>query len=211
MPTLPKNIRYLRKRNEWSQDYLAEKLGYKSYTTIQKWEMGTSEPPLKIAKKLADLFKVDIDDLYNIDLESPNSANENFKKGFTVNVFNNIAIGIPIETAGNIIATEEISAEMASKGEFFGLQIHGHSMEPRMLDGDIVIVMKQETANTGDIVIAAVNGTEAVCKRLKKYRDGIELIPINPSYDPEFYTNEEIKDKPVRIIGKVVELRAKNL
>lgn len=44
MSVLPKNIRYLRRKNEWSQDYIAEKLGYKSYTTIQKWEMGTSEP-----------------------------------------------------------------------------------------------------------------------------------------------------------------------
>lgn len=71
MSILPKNIRYLRKANGWSQDYIAEKLGYKSYTTIQKWEMGTSEPPLKKTRELADLFHVDIDDLTNKDLEIP--------------------------------------------------------------------------------------------------------------------------------------------
>lgn len=69
MSILPKNIRYLRKKNEWSQEYVAEKLGYKSYTTIQKWEMGTSEPPLKKTRELADLFNVDIDDLTNKNLE----------------------------------------------------------------------------------------------------------------------------------------------
>lgn len=132
------------------------------------------------------------------------------KKGVSIPVLGRVAAGLPMEAIENIIDTEEISEEMAAKGEFFGLQIHGQSMEPRMVEGDVVIVMKQEDAETGDIVIATVNGTDATCKRLKKYRDGIELIPINPSYTPMFYTNEEIENKPVKIIGKVVELRAKS-
>lgn len=210
MSILPKNIRYLRKKNEWSQDYIAEKLGYKSYTTIQKWEMGTSEPPLKKTRELADLFKVDIDDLTNKDLELPEPTKCASKKGVVIPVLGRVAAGIPIEAVEEIIDTEEITEEMAAKGEFFGLQIHGQSMEPRMVEGDVVIVMKQDTANTGDIVIATVNGTDATCKRLKRYRDGIELIPINPSYTPMFYTNEEIENKPVRILGKVIELRAKS-
>ena len=56
---------------------------------------------------------------------------------------------------------------MASTGEFFGLQIHGDSMEPRMKDGDVVIVRQQNDAETDNIVIAVVNGNEATCKRLK--------------------------------------------
>ena len=60
---LAKNIRYLRKKMGYSQDDVAEKLGYKSYTTIQKWEMGTSEPPLNKLKELAVLFNVNMNDL----------------------------------------------------------------------------------------------------------------------------------------------------
>ncbi|GFI44362.1 LexA repressor [Lachnospiraceae bacterium] len=78
-----------------------------------------------------------------------------------------------------------------------------------MENGDIVIVKKQETADSGDVVIAMVNGKDATCKRLRRYRDGIELVPFNPSYDPIFFTKEEIETKPVRILGKVVELRGK--
>lgn len=66
--TLSKNIRYLRKQKGWGQDVLADKLGYKSYTTIQKWESGVSDPPLKVLHKLALLFNVDMDDLNNKDL-----------------------------------------------------------------------------------------------------------------------------------------------
>lgn len=209
MATLPKNIRYLRKKNDWSQDYIAEKLGYKSYTTIQKWEMGTSEPPLKKTRELADLFNVDIDDLTNKDLELSNTIRKISKKGVTINVLGRVAAGIPIEAIENIIDTEEITEELARTGDFFGLRIHGDSMEPRIYEGDIVIVRQQDDAESGDVVIAMVNGNDATCKRLRKYRDGIELISNNPSYAPMFFSNEEILSKPVKIIGKVVELRGK--
>ena len=67
---LGKNIRFLRRRAEMSQEQLAEKLGYKSFTTIQKWESGASEPPIGIAQKIALLFRVDLDDLLKVDLET---------------------------------------------------------------------------------------------------------------------------------------------
>ena len=67
----------------------------------------------------------------------------------------------------------------------------------------------ENDAESGDIVIAMVNGDDATCKRLRKYRDGIELISNNLSYEPMFFSNEEIISKPVKIIGKVVELRGK--
>ena len=77
-------------------------------------------------------------------------------------------------------------------------------MEPKISDGDVVIVRQQEDAESGDIVIATVNGDEATCKRLRKYRDGIELVANNPTYEPLFFSNEDIINKPVRIIGRVV-------
>ena len=120
-----------------------------------------------------------------------------------------MAAGIPIEAIEDIIDTEEITEDMAKTGNFFGLQIHGDSMVPNICDNDIVIVRQQEDAENGDVVIAMINGDDATCKRLRKYRDGIELIPNNPNYKPMFFNNKEIDTKPVKIIGKVVELRRK--
>ena len=131
------------------------------------------------------------------------------KKGVTINVLGRVAAGIPIEAIEEIIDTEEITEELARTGNFFGLQIHGNSMEPRIYEGDVVIVRQQDDADSGDVVIAMINGDDATCKRLRKYRDGIELIPNNPSYEPMFFSNDEIMTKPVKIIGKVVELRGK--
>ena len=131
------------------------------------------------------------------------------RKGVTINVLGRVAAGIPIEAIEEIIDTEEITEELARTGNFFGLQIHGNSMEPRIYEGDVVIVRQQDDADSGDVVIAMINGDDATCKRLRKYRDGIELIPNNPSYEPMFFSNDEIMTKPVKIIGKVVELRGK--
>lgn len=66
---LSRNIRYLRKKKGMSQDALAELLGYKSYTTIQKWETGVSEPPIKQLRRMAEFFQVDIDDMAKTDIE----------------------------------------------------------------------------------------------------------------------------------------------
>lgn len=69
------NIRYLRNKRGFSQDFIAEKLGYKSYTTIQKWESGVSEPPIKKLKELALLLNADMNDMMNKDL-SVEESNE---------------------------------------------------------------------------------------------------------------------------------------
>ena len=78
-----------------------------------------------------------------------------------------------------------------------------------MKEGDVVIVRLQDDCDTGDIAIVFVNGDEATCKKIKKTPEGVLLIPFNDAFEPMFYTNQEIIDLPVRIFGKVVELRAK--
>ncbi|MBR2354619.1 MAG: S24 family peptidase, partial [Clostridia bacterium] len=83
------------------------------------------------------------------------------------------------------------------------------SMEPRMTTGDVVIVRSQPTAETGDIAIILVGDNDATCKKIKMTPEGIMLISLNPAYEPMFYNNKEIEQLPIRIIGKVIELRAK--
>ena len=120
-----------------------------------------------------------------------------------------VQAGLPSTAAENIIDYEEIDEALASTGEFFALQVRGDSMEPKFSQGDVVIVRKQDDADSGDIVVALVNGDEATIKRLKKRPEGILLIANNPTYEPMFFSNREIRELPVRVIGKVVELRAK--
>lgn len=136
-------------------------------------------------------------------------ASQNRNVGIRIPVLGDVAAGIPIEAIQDIVDYEEIDSAMAASGEYFGLRIKGSSMEPRMRDGDVVIVRKQDYADTGDTAVVLVNGDSATVKKIKKGPDGISLIPTNPAYDPMYYTAAEVESLPVRIIGRVVELRAK--
>ncbi len=129
--------------------------------------------------------------------------------GKRIPVYGDVAAGLPIEAMENIVDYEEIDEALAVTGDFFGLRVRGSSMEPRIREGDVVIVRKQSDAETGDTAIVMVNGDSATVKRIKKESSGISLIPNNPAYDIKFYSAEEIDSLPVRIIGKVVELRGK--
>ena len=109
----------------------------------------------------------------------------------------------------NIVDYEEIDPAMAATGELFGLRIKGSSMEPRIKEGDVVIVRKQEDVDTGDTAVVLVNGDSATVKRIKKETNGITLVPNNTAFSPIYYSNDDIERLPVRIIGKVLELRGK--
>lgn len=203
---MAKNIRYYMEKNSLSQTDICNTLGIKM-PTFSDWVNAKTYPRIDKIELMANYFGISKSDL----VEDHSSFNESHPrlKGVSIPVYGRVAAGVPIEMIEDIIDTEEITEEMARTGEFFALQIHGDSMEPRMKEGDVVIVRKQEDAESGETVIATVNGTDATCKRLRKYRDGIELIPTNPSYEPMFFSNKEVEEKPVCILGRVVELRAK--
>ena len=122
-------------------------------------------------------------------------------------VYGRVAAGIPIEAVENIIDFEEIPVDW--KGEYGCLIIKGDSMSPRILDGDRVVVKRQDDAESGDIVIAIINGHDGVCKKLIKHADGITLQSLNPAYDPMYFSRESQESVPVTIWGKVVELRGR--
>lgn len=205
MLDLYKNIKERRLKLKMSQDTLAELTGYKDRSSIAKIEKGEVDISESKIRDFAKALKTSPRILMEWDDPTPSSVN----RGVSINVLGRVAAGIPVEAITDIIDTEEIPEEMAKTGEFFGLQIHGDSMEPRMYEGDVVIVRKQEDAESGDIVIAMVNGDDATCKRLMKYAGGISLISLNSKYPPMPYSNKEIEEKPVKIVGKVVELRGK--
>ena len=196
-------LRILRKRDGLTQAEVAARLGV-DRSTYAKYENGQSEPNFEMLQKLADLFRSSADFLIG------GTNHSSSKSGTWVPVLGDVAAGIPIEAVENIVDYEEIDAAMASTGEFFGLRIRGSSMEPRIREGDVVIVRQQEDADTGDTAVVLVNGDSATVKRIKKEPDGgIWLIPNNPAYDPQHYSPAEVAECPVRIIGKVVELRGK--
>ena len=196
-------LKILRKRMGLTQAEVASKLGI-DRSTYAKYETGQSEPNLEMINKISTLYDTSLD-LLITGTSTPTSTG-----GKWIPVLGDVAAGIPIEAVEDIVDYEEIDAALAATGDFFGLRIKGSSMEPRIREGDVVIVRKQDDADTGDTAVVMVNGDSATVKRIKKEPDGsLVLIPNNPAYDAQHFSPAEIEDKPVHIIGKVVELRGK--
>ena len=185
---------------EISVSKLASELSL-SNSVATKWKKG-AVPDGTTLLKIAEYFDVSVDYLLGR-VSGPNN------RRIRVPVLGSVAAGIPIEAIEDVIDYEDLDADVFGDGEYFGLQVKGHSMEPKISDGDVVIVRRQEDVESGEIAVILVNGDEATVKRIKKAPAGVTLIPSNPAYEPMFYTNDEIESLPVRVIGRVVELRAK--
>lgn len=162
-----------------------------------------------VANEIAKAMNMSIEELLSkingnqeFTINSPSSA--------VVFVYGTIPAGIPMECIEDIIDTEEISADMLKGGkQYFGLKIKGNSMEPDYLDGDVIIFQKQDDCENGDDCVVMVNGNDGTFKRVFKNENGIILQPLNPTYSPMVYSNEEIEKLPVRILGVVEEIRRK--
>lgn len=198
-----KNILYtLRKEKGLTQEKVAQYLNtvHSSYNRMENNDI--EKISSEYLKKLSTLYNVSIDYLLG-------QENNKKERGIQIPVLGTIPAGIPIEAIEEILDYEEIPQSMAQKGDFFGLKVRGDSMAPRIQSGDIVIVRKQETAESGDICVIMVNGFDATLKQIKRDYNGISLVPFNPDYKPMFYSNKDIEELPIKIIGKVVELRGK--
>lgn len=197
-------LKQLREQQNISQQKLSEKIGV-SRSTIAMWETEKSQPDNEYLKSLAEYFNVSVD--YLLGRVSQETGNK--PHGVKIPVIGRVQAGIPIDAIEEILDYEEIPEDMAARGEYFGLVIRGDSMLPRMVDGDVIIVRSQPDAESGEIAVVLVNGDDATVKKIKKSENGITLIPLNPAFDPLYYSNEDIATLPVRILGKVVELRGK--
>ena len=199
--TMSKNLKKYLKLYNVSRTQLSESLDI-SYSTISDWINGNAYPRIDKIEMMANYFGINKSDLVEENYNNETSA-------LRIPVLGNVAAGIPITAVEDILDYEEVPISWKNQGEFFALRIKGDSMQPKIDDGDVVIVRQQSDANSGDTVIALVNGDDATCKKLEKTDNGIMLISTNAKYPPMFFTKEDIATKPVVILGKVVELRSK--
>lgn len=177
-----------------------------SRQTIQRYESGViaSIPSDRIEKLAQALNTTPAFVMFG------NRVAPSHKKGTRIPVLGRVAAGIPIEAIEDVDDWEEIPESMAKNGEYFALKIKGKSMEPRIMEGDVVIVKKQSCIDSGDVAIVLVNGNDATVKQVTKSENGITLIGWNPSvFSPQVYNNDQIKTLPIQILGKVIEVRGK--
>ena len=193
-------IRSLRLEHKMTLQEVADSVGLQK-AAIYKYEHGLIVNPKRtLIEKLATLFQVSPAYLMGVD--------EPKREPVKIPILGSVVAGVPLEAVENIIGYEEITPELAAKGEYFALEIKGASMEPVLYEGDIVVIKMQPYCDSGDIAIVLVNGDEATVKKVVFSPAGITLIGFNANvYPPHLYTAEEVQTLPVRIVGKVIESR----
>lgn len=190
---------------QMNQADLANRLSVNK-SVVSSWLSGSRYPRMNTMEKIANIFNIEKSDL--IEDKSEKESTSHHTKGIRIPVLGRVAAGIPIEAITDVDDWEEIPESMAKTGEYFALRIKGESMSPKLQPGDIVIVKKQNDVDNGDTAIVLVNGNDATVKQIKKTEAGIMLVGLNLEvYQPHFYSNKEIDELPVQIIGKVVESR----
>jgi repressor LexA len=141
-------------------------------------------------------------DLGRVRPSPASSAPDDDIRSISVPVMGRIAAGTPISAIQQRSHTINVSPEFLSHGEHFALEVRGDSMiEAGIFDGDTVLIKRQETADTGDIVVALIDDEEATLKRLRRKGASVALEAANPAFETRIFGPDR-----VRIQGKLVSL-----
>lgn len=190
-----------------------------SQKTISNYEHNSRQPDNNTLKKIADFFSVSTDFLLDTStIEHPNDIslelNDSFvfdscsfpiDKAMKIPVVGEIRAGMPILVQENIIDYVYLPSHFSKKNDYFGLQVIGDSMNlSQIIEGNIVIVKRQNMVENGEIAVVLINGEIATIKKFFKNNTTITLIPnsTNPVHQPRMIDLTKIE---VKVLGKVVQ------
>lgn len=185
-----------------SQGDLAQRLGV-SRSTVYRYENGDIEKlPVTLLEPIARALRTS--PTYFLGWDEPDSTDDT--DTVDIPIYGSVPAGVPVEAIEDIDGTVQIPADWLRGGkQYIALRVHGDSMYPRYLDGDIVIIRLTPEFVGGKDSVVYVNGYEATLKTVHTYTPGqITLQPVNPMYPTKHYGQG---DEPVTCLGHVVELR----
>ncbi|WP_455478385.1 transcriptional repressor LexA [Bartonella sp. B10] len=165
---------------------LPDKITFNLSSARKIFPSTTEKNKRKITKRFGSLDNFDIED----------------KKNVTVPIMGRIAAGVPISAIQQQTNTLLLSSDMISLGEHYALEVKDDSMiEAGILDRDTVIVRRQNTATSGEIIVAFIDKEEATLRRYRRKGSYIALEAANPHYETRTYKPERIQ-----IQGKLIGL-----
>lgn len=208
--TLGQWIKNYRAENRMSMQEFADRCGF-SKAYIGQLEKGLNpktgrpiSPTMATLSKIAAGVGMDLDIfLKKLDADTPISLRTVPAPVSRVPILGRVVAGQPLGEEEYIDGWLNLNLPP----DCYALRIHGNSMEPTIMDGDVAIVQKTEDIDSGDVAIVTIDGSESTVKQVKKTPQGIMLVGFNTAaFSPRFFSNQEIESLPVRISGKVVRL-----
>ena len=209
MKTIGERIKEARIKKGLSQTELAEKLGYKSRSSINKIEVGGRDIPRSQIVKIAEIL--DVTPSYLMGWEDDKPADTltvlPAEKIHMIPVFGSVAAGFGAYASSDIIEYIPLYIENDCDVEnTICITVKGQSMYPKIEEGDRIVVRRQDSVDNGRIAVVMI-GDEAVVKRVECEKNKLTLISINPEYPPRVIEGKDLED--VRIVGLVQEVMKK--
>ena len=205
-------IKYYRQQSGLTQLEFAQKMKV-AQGTVSQWECGKREPSLETVKKISEVLKVSPSLLLGVEEDTDTRVT---------------ATKIPPEThkipiVGSVACSwdegfiDDFDGEYAFVNDYlydkYGNSIRatiarGNSMREMICPGDLLIVVPATDVENNDVVIATIGDDELTAKQFHRNTvGGFDLIPVNPSYGKQSFRPEEILSLPVKVVGRVVEIR----
>ncbi len=197
-------IKQLRIKLGMSQDELAKKCGYTSRSTINKIELGINDIPQSKIYAIAKALGVTASELLSQAAPEPsNIASIETGNIYCVPVYESVVAGFGAHASNEVVSyIPVIIRNPYDVPNTLGIRVQGNSMYPKIEDGDLIVVCKQDYVESGEIGVVMLDGEDGVVKRIV-YGDGwVELQSINPEYMPRRFEGEEILR--LKIVGKVI-------
>lgn len=122
----------------------------------------------------------------------------------TVPVYGRVSAGIGVFADDEIIGEQPVFNNMVKNTQdCFCLKVEGDSMLPRIQDGDIILVRKQTSVDSGDYAVVLIDDENGVVKKVEYDADSVTLISINPNYHPRTFSGPDVQR--LQVIGKVIQ------
>lgn len=197
-----KNLRRYMKLNNKDRNDVSRDLEI-PYSTLTDWYNGNIYPRIDKIQLLANYFGIQKSDL----------VENNSRSNRSIPILGTVKAGYNWLAEENVIGyitdRDTIKDYEKNINEYFALKVTGDSMLPLLSDGDLVIVHDQDDVESGQTAVILINGEEATVKKVIKTNEGIELHAMNPYYPIKKFTFEDMKNIPIKIIGRVKEAKIK--
>ena len=183
-----------------------EKMTGFSKSSIQRYATGeTKKIPVDFIEKLASITNTDVRYLMGWEDDKPNAAPLAENKIYQIPVFSSVSAGFGAYACSDIISYMPLFIEHeADVPDMLCIKVTGDSMYPKIEDGDIVIVRKQDSVDSGSIAVVLVDNEEGYVKKVLYDEETIELHSINPEYAPKIFKGAEVLR--VRVVGLVKQI-----
>jgi len=188
-----------------TQEDLAERMGYKGKSSINKIEKGTQDIPLSKVEEFARVLHTTPAALMGWD---DTVTPVDLSDYVSIPVYGRIPAGNPRQAQEYIEGQVQVPRSWTLHGqEIAALHVAGESMLPLIQDGDTIVYRVQPDVESGSIAVCRIDGYDATVKKvLKQEPHTIILQPLNPKFQPIIFTGDA-SEEPLEIVGRVIEVR----